>query len=67
MKIGEKISIREILLWTKSEIISGDTDKNIRLISTDSRTIKKGQFFIPLIGENYDGHNFILQALRRGP
>lgn len=66
MKIGEKISIREILLWTKSEIISGDTDQNIRLISTDSRTIKKGQFFIPLIGENYDGHNFILQALRRG-
>lgn len=33
---------------------------------TDSRTIEKGQWFIPLKGENFDGHNFISQALANG-
>lgn len=28
-------------------------------ISTDTRTIKKGDVFIALLGENFDGHEFI--------
>jgi len=30
----------------------------------DSRTVKSGQFFIAIRGKNYDGHNFIGEALR---
>ncbi|MCX8109739.1 MAG: UDP-N-acetylmuramoyl-tripeptide--D-alanyl-D-alanine ligase [Syntrophorhabdaceae bacterium] len=32
-------------------------------ISTDTRSINKGELFIPLKGKNYDGHQFIKQAL----
>jgi len=32
-------------------------------ISTDTRSIDKGELFIPLKGKNYDGHSFIPQAL----
>ncbi|MDN5332260.1 MAG: UDP-N-acetylmuramoyl-tripeptide--D-alanyl-D-alanine ligase [Tepidanaerobacteraceae bacterium] len=35
-------------------------------ISTDSRTIKPGELFVPLIGEKFDGHDFIKMAFERG-
>lgn len=41
-------------------------DIEIRGISTDTRSIEEGNFYIPLKGENFDGHNFIKQALEKG-
>ncbi len=35
-------------------------------VATDSRNVKKGSLFIPLIGQNQDGHKFIGQALEAG-
>ncbi len=35
-------------------------------ISTDSRRIRPGDLFIPLIGENFDGHNYIASAFENG-
>ncbi len=35
-------------------------------ISTDTRTIKKGDVFIALLGENFDGHEFIDNAINKG-
>ena len=39
---------------------------NIYGISIDDRTIKKGELFIALIGDNFDGHNFIESAISKG-
>lgn len=61
----EKIKVNEIVSWTNCEVISGNIEKYISTISTDSRSIKKGDFFIPLTGENYNGHDFIESALDR--
>jgi len=41
-------------------------DLLIEGVSTDSRTIKEGQLFIPLIGEQFNGHKFIEQAIEKG-
>ena len=35
-------------------------------VSTDSRAIKNGNLFIPLVGEQFDGHRFVEAALRNG-
>lgn len=35
-------------------------------ISTDTRTIKKGDIYLPLKGETFDGENFIENALESG-
>jgi UDP-N-acetylmuramoyl-tripeptide--D-alanyl-D-alanine ligase len=35
-------------------------------ISTDSRTLRDGDLFVPLRGDNFDGHKFIEQAAERG-
>jgi UDP-N-acetylmuramoyl-tripeptide--D-alanyl-D-alanine ligase len=35
-------------------------------VSTDSRTIRRGDLFIPLHGDTFDGHNFITKAVEAG-
>jgi UDP-N-acetylmuramoyl-tripeptide--D-alanyl-D-alanine ligase len=34
--------------------------------SHDSRTIKENEIYIPIVGENFDGHDFILEAFENG-
>ena len=34
--------------------------------SHDSRSIKENEIFIPIIGEKFDGHNYILEAFENG-
>lgn len=41
-------------------------DIEIGGVSTDTRTIKPGDLFFALVGENYDGHNFIKDAFAKG-
>ena len=38
----------------------------VRRISTDSRTVERGDLFFAIQGENFDGHRFITDALRKG-
>ena len=35
-------------------------------ISTDSRTIKDGEVFVALAGENFDGHSHVVEAFKKG-
>ena len=35
-------------------------------ITTDSRAVKSGQVFVALVGEKFDGHDFIESAVRQG-
>ncbi len=46
--------------------IEFDLEDSIGNICTDTRTLHKGDFFIPLVGSNYDGHSFIADAIRIG-
>jgi UDP-N-acetylmuramoyl-tripeptide--D-alanyl-D-alanine ligase len=45
-----------------------DSGKGVRIsgISTDSRNIKDGELFVPLRGERFDGHDYMLQAVHNG-
>lgn len=38
----------------------------IQGVSTDSRQIKAGQLFIPIVGEQFNGHKFIREAIAKG-
>lgn len=35
-------------------------------VSTDTRTLTKGALFVPLIGEHFNGHRFITEAVAKG-
>ncbi len=45
---------------------SADLACTVRGVNTDSRTIKRGELFVALKGDNYDAHDFILSAHDRG-
>lgn len=40
--------------------------KPIERFSMDSRSMQKGDAFIAIRGQHYDGHNFIAQAIKKG-
>jgi UDP-N-acetylmuramoyl-tripeptide--D-alanyl-D-alanine ligase len=42
------------------------TARTITGVSTDSRTIKAGECFFAIDGENFDGHNYLSQAFENG-
>ena len=43
-------------------------DKNLKItgISLNSKKVKKGDLFIPFIGNNVDGHDYIEEAFKNG-
>lgn len=42
------------------------TDWQCKGVSTDTRAIQPGQLFVALRGEQFDGHNFLAQAIEKG-
>ncbi len=60
MRISELIKAANARVLTELE-----KDIEVR-ISTDTRTIQKGDFYLPLKGANFDGEKFITQALEKG-
>ena len=62
----EGVRVKDLVRWTKGRLSSGTKEEEISSISIDSRTLKKGDFFVPLKGESFDGHNFIDEALKKG-
>jgi UDP-N-acetylmuramoyl-tripeptide--D-alanyl-D-alanine ligase len=53
------LPLSQIAQWAGASVSSGDGTVVIDKISTDSRTIKRGELFVALRGENFDGHNFV--------
>jgi UDP-N-acetylmuramoyl-tripeptide--D-alanyl-D-alanine ligase len=47
-------------------IASGDPEQEVGTITTDSRTLTVGDFFIALRGARFDGHAFVEEAIARG-
>lgn len=61
-----KSVIKELLTLTSGKLISGQPNIKVKGISVDTRTLKKGELFIALKGKNFDGHNFIKEAFKKG-
>src|SRR5437773_6760772 len=60
------LSILQIAELSGAKLEQGDGKTLIERISTDSRTIKKGELFVALRGENFDGHKFIEDVAKAG-
>ncbi len=58
--------INELITATKAKVISLGAKSDVVGISTDSRTIKQSEVFLAVKGDNFDGHDFVRDALRRG-
>jgi len=59
-----KLTIQEIADVCEGEIF-GDGSLMIEGVSIDTRTLQKGELFIPLLAER-DGHEYVRESLRKG-
>jgi UDP-N-acetylmuramoyl-tripeptide--D-alanyl-D-alanine ligase len=62
----ESLRLSQIATFAGGAIASGDRDAIVSRVSTDSRTLQSGDLFVPLRGDNFDGHKFVGQAVERG-
>ena len=64
-----QFTLKEVLNALDCELIYKNEDYNENQpfdISTDTRKLQKGDVYLPLRGENFDGHNFIDKAIENG-
>ena len=62
----DSLSLHQIAEFAQGMLAAGDAGALVSRVSTDSRTLQPGDLFVPLRGENFDGHKFIEQAVDRG-
>lgn len=62
-----KLTVEQLLEATGGQLIAGEHTRGTERsysVSTDTRTLQAGQCFLALVGETFDGHTFIPQALQ---
>ncbi|MGB2782662.1 MAG: UDP-N-acetylmuramoyl-tripeptide--D-alanyl-D-alanine ligase [Atribacterota bacterium] len=62
----ENCKIRELIKAVSGKVIQGDQDCLISRISIESRTLIPGDLFFAIVGSNFDGHDFIIEAFGKG-
>lgn len=61
-----RLPVSRIAELAEASLETGESKTSVDKISTDSRTIKSGEMFVALHGENFDGHKFVENAAKSG-
>ena len=56
----------EIARIVHGSLLPATSDGVVSGVSTDSRTLRPGDLFVPLQGPHYDGHDYLRQAVEHG-
>ena len=58
--------VSELLKAVSGEVVYGKAEGRVSGVSIDSRRIRKGNAFFAIKGDNFDGHDFIASAVKKG-
>lgn len=58
--------VKEIIEATNGKLLNGNLEEQINDYKIDSRNIAIGDFYIPIVGDNVDGHKFIIDTVKSG-
>ena len=61
----KEFSIKALARIIKADL-AGDIGRSITGVSIDSRIVKSGDCFFAIAGDNFDGHNYVGQAIAKG-
>lgn len=61
-----ELTIADIIDATDALVVAHDREHAVRTISTDTRTLQPGNWFIAIRGPHFDGHDFLADAAARG-
>lgn len=59
-------NLRQVLEATGGRLLSGPQIEGFRAVCTDSRIVEPGDLFVALVGQHFDGHLFLEEAVRKG-
>ena len=59
-------SLKFIATACHGELLNGSPQTRVLQVSTDSRQTRSGDLFVALSGENFNGHQFVGEAARKG-
>lgn len=63
----QSLKLQEILKATGGRILcKNNHGEDFSGLSIDSRTIREGELFVALKGQRFDGHDFLMDALKKG-
>ena len=58
--------LSKVASWAGGRLLSGSADALVTSVCSDSRSLKAGDLFVALRGENFDAHAFVSEAAIRG-
>lgn len=61
-----KCEVQDVVDTTGAVLSRGDAHREVRGISTDTRSLSRDEFFFALSGPNFDGNRFAAEAAERG-
>lgn len=61
-----ELTFNELIHSIKGEIVSGKRQENFNDICIDTRKIKEGNVFLAIKGENFNGNDFVVEAIEKG-
>lgn len=61
-----RLTLQEIIQATNGKLLSGTDHFVVKKISTDTRRLLPGDFYIALEGPHFDGHDFLDEAFLKG-
>lgn len=64
--LDQSWSLEQVIEATGGTLVSGNRQAVFRAVSTDSRGIAKGDLFVALHGDNFDGEKFCVDAVKLG-
>ena len=60
------IRVKDVVRATGGRLLCGDAECLVTEVVTDSRQVKEGSLFVPIIGERVDAHRFIPNVMKAG-
>ncbi|MCI8525864.1 MAG: UDP-N-acetylmuramoyl-tripeptide--D-alanyl-D-alanine ligase [Oscillospiraceae bacterium] len=60
------IQLKEIARWCGGTVEPQYENIVVECVSTDSREVREGALFVPLVGANVDGHTYIRRSIENG-
>ena len=60
------LRLADIADWTKGRLHNAQGDETVTGVCTDSRKVQRGDLFVALKGERFDGHEFVAEAAAKG-
>ncbi|WP_245579651.1 UDP-N-acetylmuramoyl-tripeptide--D-alanyl-D-alanine ligase [Alteribacter aurantiacus] len=62
----EMLNLNPAIVRKISNSAQGQTPKSFNGVSIDTRTLLEGALYVPIVGDRFDGHQFINQAIENG-